>query len=365
MANVRLRVGLVGLKALVLVGVLLSPQTLRAQPQGQDEDAPPPWVQLSVVQVDPARVAEFMAVQRELMDLARDGDTPWRTVSRTAVFGDNYRFLIATPGENLAGFNAGGNNNAQAASLINRLERTITSRQSYAIRTLADLDNPLPEDEEPGVMVINMSKITPGREQEYYDVMATDVFPHFDEAEMHHLTGSLALGGEGGYIHLFYLDNFATLDQGSPVVRALGPEGAQAVTEKLAGVVTSSEQWIASLVPELSYGAWSPEPEAAGARGRGRGGRGGAPAAASGGGAPADEGPVTNLSGCFNQAQTEGYYILADKESGEETMVTGIAALKRHSSNHEVTVIGEMTDEDGRDVFKATEIQHVAATCTP
>ena len=74
---------------------------------------------------------------------------------------------------------------------------------------------------------------------------------------------------------------------------------------------------------------------------------------------------MTNLSGCFNQAQTEGYYILADKESGEETMVTGIAALKRHSSNHEVTVIGEMTDEDGRDVFKATEIQHVAATCTP
>ena len=75
MANVRLRVGIVGLKALVLVGVLLSPQTLGAQPQGQDEDAPPPWVQLSVVQVDPARVAEFMAVQRELMDLARDGDT--------------------------------------------------------------------------------------------------------------------------------------------------------------------------------------------------------------------------------------------------------------------------------------------------
>ena len=367
MTHVGLRVGMVGLLALVLVSVLVSPQALRAQPQAQDEDAPPPWVQLSVVQVNPAMVAEFMAVQRELMELARDGETPWRTVSRTAVFGDNYRFLIATPGDNLAGFNAGGNNNAQAASLINRLERTITSRQSYAIRTLAALDNPLPDDEEPGVMVVNLSKITPGREQEYYDVMAADVFPHFDEAEMHHITGSLALGGEGGYIHLFYLDNFGSLDQGSPVLRALGPEGAQAVTEKLAGVVTSSEQWIASLVPELSYGPWSPEPEAA-ERGRGgRGGRGGGGARGGGGGggeAPADEGPVTNLSGCFNKAETEGYYILAAKGSGEETMVQGIAALERHSSNHEVTVIGEMTTEDDKDVFTATEIRHIAPTCS-
>jgi hypothetical protein len=360
MANVRLRVGIVGLVALVLVSVLVSLPTVAAQPQAQnDDDAPPAWVQLSVVQVAPARVAEFMAVQRELMDRARDGETEWRTVSRTAVFGDNYRFLIATPGENLAGFNAGGNAAPELASLINRLERTITSRQSYAIRTLADLDNPLPEDEEPGVMVINLSKITPGREQEYYDVMATDVFPHFDEAEMHHITGSLALGGDGGYLHLFYLDNFANLDQGSPVVRALGPEGAQAVTEKLAGVVTSSEQWIASLVPELSYGSWSPEPEAAGGRG-GRGGGGGG----GGGAPPADEGPVTNLSGCFNKADTDGYYILAAKGSGDETRVTGIAALERHSSNHEVTVIGEMTQEDGKDVFTATEIQHIAATCS-
>ena len=357
MANLGLRVG-VALFGLALVGVGAAPPTDAAQ----DTDQPPPWVQLSIVQVDPAMVNEFIAVQRELVARARDGDTPWRTVSRTAVFGDNYRFLIATPGENLAGFNDAGNEDAEWTSLINRLEKYITSRQNYAIRTLPDIDNPLPEDEEPGVMVVNLSKVAPGREQEYYDVMAADFFPHFDEAEMHHVTGSLALGGEGGYIHLFYLDDFGSLDRGSPVLRALGPAGAQEMNAKLAGIVTSTEQWIARVLPELSYGPWSAEEEETGEGPRGRGGRGGR------GEQPAEatpEGPANSLTGCFNKGDMDGYYILTDKESGEETIVTGIRALERHSTNHEVTVVGMMTKEGDRDVFRATEIRHVAATCSP
>ena len=359
MANVGLRVGMVALLGLALVGVLAAPPTDAAQ---QDADQPPPWVHLSIVQVDPAMVNEFIVVQRELLARARDGDTPWRTVSRTAVFGDNYRFLIATPGENLAGFNDAGNADAEMTALLNRLEKCITSRQSYAIRTLPDIDNPLPEDDEPGLMVVNLSKVAPGREQEYYDVMEADFFPHFDEAEMHHVTGSLALGGEGGYIHLFYLDNFGSLDQGSPVLRALGPAGAQEINAKLAGIVTSTEQWVARVLPELSYGPWSAEEEETGARGRRRGGRGGQPDAEQ----PdaAEEGAANSLTGCFNKGDTDGYYVLTDKDSGEETIVTGIPALERHSTNHEITVIGMMTKEEDRDVFQATEIRHVAATCS-
>ena len=137
MANAGLRVGMVALLGLTLAGVLATPPTDAAQ---EDADQPPPWVQLSIVQVDPAMTNEFIAVQRELMARARDGDTPWRTVSRTAVFGDNYRFLIATPGEDLAGFNDAGDADAEWTSLMNRLEKYITSRQSYAIRALPDID---------------------------------------------------------------------------------------------------------------------------------------------------------------------------------------------------------------------------------
>lgn len=253
--KVNVRIGMIALFSFALIGWFATPLTNAKQ----DSDQSLPWIHLSIVQVHPTMVNDFIAVQRELMARASDADKPWRTVSRTAVFGDNYRFLIATPGNNLAGFNDEENRDAELSSLMSRLERCITSQQTYAIQTLKDIDNPLPPDEEPGVMIVNLSKVVPGREQEYYDVMATDFFPHFDEAEMHHVTGSMALGGDGGYIHVFYLENFGSLDQGSPVIRALGPEGAQKINKKLSGIVTSTEQWIMRLIPELSYGPWSPE----------------------------------------------------------------------------------------------------------
>jgi hypothetical protein len=76
------------------------------------------------------------------------------------------------------------------------------------------------------------------------------------------------------------------------------------------------------------------------------------------------EGEPNSLTGCFNKDDMDGYYILTDKDSGEETIVTGIPALERHSTNHEVTVVGMMAKEGDRDIFRATEIRHVAATCS-
>ena len=55
-------------------------------------------------------------------------------------------------------------------------------------------------------------------------------------------------------LEVFYFENFAELDKGSPVMRALGPEGAQAATAKLSGIVSSSALWVARLIPELSFG---------------------------------------------------------------------------------------------------------------
>ena len=55
-----------------------------------------------------------------------------------------------------------------------------------------------------------------------------------------------------------------------------------------------------------------------------------------------------SATGCFNKADREGYYVLTDKSSGEETIVTGLDALEPHSSNHEVTVTGHDDDRGGR-----------------
>ena len=108
-------------------------------------------------------------------------------------------------------------------------------------------------------MIVQIVSVVPGREQDYLRVMAADVLPHFDEAEMHHTSGALTFGGEGGYVHIFHVERFADLDLGSPLARALGAEGAQAVTAKLSGIVTRSDQWLVRYLPDESF---RPEPEA-------------------------------------------------------------------------------------------------------
>jgi hypothetical protein len=225
-----------------------------ANPAKPVKDAAP-WLQLTLVDVVPSMVEEFVAVQRELTARAKEAKTPWRTVSRTEVFGDTYRFFIATPVSTLASFDKNADSDQAFLALIHRAEKCITGRESYAVRNLPDVSSPLPEDKMPDLMVVNLARVSPGREQDYVNVMKSDFLPHFDEAKVHYVTGLLALGGEGGFLHVFYFENFAELDKGSPVMRALGPEGASAATAKLSGIVSSSALWVARVIPELSFGA--------------------------------------------------------------------------------------------------------------
>lgn len=247
-ANVLRAAGAISLVILTLRSVLVA-----------QAPASPPWLQLTIVQVEPAMVDEYIAVQREVTAHIKRGGPPWRTVSRADVFGDTYRFLIVTPVQNLATFDA-TKTDPELAALMSRSQKYVKSQQIYAIRTIPELDNPLPEKQQPALMVVNVARISPGREQAYLDVMKADFLPHFNKAKFYHVNGAIAFGGESGFIHLFYVQNFAKLDEGSPVVRALGAAGAQAVTTKLAGIVISTEQWVARLLSDLSYGPWSTSP---------------------------------------------------------------------------------------------------------
>jgi hypothetical protein len=240
----------------VLVSALAVP--LPAQSQAQPRQTPP-WMQMTIVQVEPAMVDEYMAVQRDITARVRKGGPAWRIVCRTEVFGNTHRFLILAPAQTLASFDS-KNTDAELAALNNRAQRYVTSQQTYAIRSIPEIDNPLPEKEQPNLILVNVVKVTPGREQDYFNVMKSDFLPHFNKAEMRHLNGSIAIGGEAGYVHLFYTKDFSKLDEGSPVVRALGAAGAQAANAKLSGIVTGSELWLTRVIPDLSYGPWSPAP---------------------------------------------------------------------------------------------------------
>jgi len=247
------------MRSLAAASMLVCMFTMPLPSAGQAKQETPPWMQLTIVHVEPAMVDEYVAVQREITARLKKGGPVWRIVSRTEVFGDPFRFLIVTPVQSLASFDA-KNSDPELATLNGRVQKYVKSQRTYAIRTLPEIDNPLPEKEQPNLTIVNIVRVAPGREQDYYNVMKSDFFPHFNKAEFHHVNGTLTFGGESGYIHQFYVKDFAKLDEGSPVVKALGAAGAQAVTAKLAGIVTSSELWTARVIPDLSFGPWSAQP---------------------------------------------------------------------------------------------------------
>ena len=241
--------------ALPLAGVILTGAILTAA-SAQEAS---PWIEMTVVEVAPGHLDEFLAAQRELSALDKKAGVAWRSVSRTAVFGETDRFVVMTPLASFAGFDRASPADAARTAVAGRIRRAITGRTNYALRTTPGLDNPLPDDEQPSLAIVQVVSVVPGREQDYMRVMAEDVLPHFTEAEMHHTSGALTFGGEGGYVHLFHVPNFAALDQGSPLARALGPEGAQEIMAKLAGVVSRTEQWLVRDLPDISF---RPEVEA-------------------------------------------------------------------------------------------------------
>jgi len=236
--------------ALIFIGVLATAHTVAAQaPQTA------PWMQLIIVHVEPSMVDEYTAVQRDYAARVKKAVNPGRTVSRVEV-GDTGQFLITSPVQNLAAFDAAARQNDPELTALNiKMAKYVTNQHSYVIRAIPEIDNPLPTNQAPALIIFDVARVFPGREQDYMNIMKSDFLPHFNKANFYHVNGAVTFGGESGFVHIFYVNNFAALDAGSPVVKALGPAGALAVTAKFAGIVSSSEQWIARVLPELSYAA--------------------------------------------------------------------------------------------------------------
>ena len=247
MDSARTKTRIVGLTLAAAMAVLLVAGAVEAQP------APPPWVQLHVVQVRPDMVAEFMSVQKEFSERAKEAGTPFRAVLQAAQLGDTWKFLIATPMESLAELDATPEADAEFTTLVDRVLNCVVSRQSYAVRPIAEASKGLAAGETPKLMVTEFVRVAPGRGPEYLALLKSDILPHFDTANVPYITGQLGLGGRPGYIHFFYEDNFAEINKGSPVSRALGREGAEKANAKMAGIVTDLEIWVSRYLPEVSY----------------------------------------------------------------------------------------------------------------
>ena len=253
----------------VLFGVLMLITTLSEQsiaqtptPTPAPQAAPTPeWLSITVVSVKPEMMVEFQNFMKNTTNPAlKKGGLKWREVwQNTSAAGDAFEYVLVTPVGKLAEFDGpsaiekglGADGFAawltKAGSLVNSVRR-------FIIRTRPDLSFAAQRTGPPKLVVLHFVQVAPNRNTEYENYLKNDFVPAMKQAGVTYLVSQTVFGGNANeYITLTMRDTFAELDKGPVLVQALGPEGAQKLTQKLpVGTVVNVERSLARFVPDMS-----------------------------------------------------------------------------------------------------------------
>lgn len=242
--------------------LVLAPLALAALAAAQAPAPPPaPLVVFSVIDVEPALLAEFGELQAEVMAAQRKGGLPWRETWNVATFGRPYRVSVLAP---LAGFGeldgqsyTARGAGAEAARLINeRARRMIVGQQIYALRLRPDLGYGT-RPPKLNLAVLTTLTVAPGRGADYEALVRKEVVPAYKRAGEPYLgMAQVVLGGNPSqYFALTLYDDHASLQKGNPILRALGQEAFAAFRRRIDGVVMHEQHELLRFNPALSFQA--------------------------------------------------------------------------------------------------------------
>ena len=245
----------VGVVALV-AGTLLvpgAPSVARAQ----DQDS---WMRVDVLQVLPRELDDFIELQLEEVNpaLQRAG-VPWRSAWRTAEFGNTYERLFVTPVESLADLDYGGPlarvlDPDRLERIRDRVRRTLSSRQSYAVRYRPELS--VESDDVSGLSLAwtTTIQVAPGRIADW-ETFLRENLPQFRGADVVFGVYERVFGpGPAVWQIVENHASFSELDRPTILQRTFG-ERADEVASRLAGVLLSVERSVLRYDPELSFSA--------------------------------------------------------------------------------------------------------------
>ena len=235
---------------LVLVGMSGVP-ALRAQDASD-------WLRVNVVNVVPERLEDYIELQlTEVTPGLQEAGVPWRSVWRTAEFGNSYELQFVQPVGDLADYDAGGPlarvmQPDRLQRLIDRLRRYTVSRQSYAVRYRAELS--VESDDVASLFVARVStlEVAPGRVGEWTAFLERNLTQFRGAGVVFGVYQRMLGPAPTAWQLVENHESFAELAQPSIIVRAFG-EQADSVASELAGVVLSVQRSVLRYDPELSY----------------------------------------------------------------------------------------------------------------
>ena len=245
-----------GVRVAIVTGLLIlvdagSGGSLRAQDS-------PDWLRVDVVRVVPERLEDYIELQLdEVTPGLQAAGIPWRSVWRTAEFGNSYELRFVSPIGELADYDIGGPlarvmEPGPFQRLVDRLRRFTVSRDSYALQYRSDLSA---ESDEVGRLFlarVTTLEIAPGRSREWTTFLE-ERLQQFREAGLvfgvyQQLFGPSPTAWQIAENHA----SFTELVQPGIVTRAFGDQ-AEAVSAEIAGIVVSVQRTVLRYDPELSY----------------------------------------------------------------------------------------------------------------
>jgi len=219
--------------------------------------APPAMSRVTVTQVRPDMLNEWLDLQKnEVVPALKKAGAKTRTVYSSGLFGKAGEYVIITPIEKYADFDAGNPlikalGADGAARLGEKLRKCTVGSHSYAIARQADLSNATTP---PPIIVSTRIRIAPGKFTDFQNLVKTEVLPIYKAANVSLTVSSRSLGANPTDVTLSSgMNKYADLDAGSPLLQKLGPEGVAKLLAKFTGISTVIEQVVRARVADLSF----------------------------------------------------------------------------------------------------------------
>jgi hypothetical protein len=248
-------------RRLFVAGFLIG---LVVDPVGSGAQTPPtggrPLILMSIIDVKPESMAEFGALQAEVMAAQRAGGQPWRETWNTATLGYPYRVAVLSPVDSLdqldgQTFTAKGVGPAAATAINDRARRMIAHQQIVLMQVRPDLGIGVRTAVKNALAVVSYISVAPGREPEVEQMMKSEVTAALKKAGVSYYGVSRVIygGDTSQYVTLLMFDNFADLGRGHPLERTLGADGLAKLQAKLTGVIIKLERHVVRFNDALSF----------------------------------------------------------------------------------------------------------------
>jgi hypothetical protein len=210
--------------------------------------------------VRPDMLNEWLDLQKnEVVPALKKAGQKTRTVYSSGLFGTAGEYVTVTPFEKYAEFDGDSPlvtalGAAGAARLNEKMRKCLVSQNGFATTRLADLSNVIPGAPPAAVVVFVRYRITPGKMQDFENLVKSDILPVYKKAKVGLTVTQRGPGANTADVTLgTQYSKYADLDGGPFLVKQLGQDAASKLNAKFVGIRTLIDVVVRTRVADLSF----------------------------------------------------------------------------------------------------------------